>query len=456
MAAGFSGVDSAKWPGYIGVFFRSVQKSQHMHKPSSLHGVQIDLHIISESRYTKEFAIDYLFEDLLVVDAATFLAGPGAATVLSDFGATVIKIEPLDGDRYRTLKGNYETDYNWLLTSRNKKSLALDLSKKRGREIVHQLVEKADILVTNFIGQYLERYELEYERLKQINPRLIYAHVSGYGTEGSDVMRRAFDTTAWWARSGLMEFIRYQGAVPVPSAPGMGDHATSISLLSGIVMGLYRRERTGEGAHIETSLVANGVWSNGMALQGVIAGFDMSARRQATGFHNPFAHVYQTRDGQYVLFSIVNAAKEWPRLADALGHPEWIEDHRFSDMSTLIRNRQELIDLISHEVSQLTIDEALTRFVEHDLTHSHVQPMAQVVDDPQLAANEIIVDTTDDSPEFRKTVMNPIKIKGEQKKAPQRAPDVGANSIEVLQHFLDMDEEAIEGLAAEGVIGIGQ
>ena len=155
-----------------------------MNKPSSLHGVHIDLHIISGSRYTKEFAIDYLFEDLLVVDAATFLAGPGAATVLSDFGATVIKIEPLDGDRYRTLKGNYETDYNWLLTSRNKKSLALDLSRKRGREIVHQLVEKADILVTNFIGQYLERYELEYERLKRINPRLIYAHVSGYGDRG--------------------------------------------------------------------------------------------------------------------------------------------------------------------------------------------------------------------------------------------------------------------------------
>ena len=135
---------------------------------------------------------------------------------------------------------------------------------------MHRLVRGADVFLTNFIGTQLAKYELEYDRLKELNPRLIYAHISGYGTEGPEVQRRAFDATAWWARSGLMEFIRGQGVDPVTSAPGMGDQATSMSLFAAIMTGLYRREKTGEGALVSTSLIANGVWSNGMALQGVL------------------------------------------------------------------------------------------------------------------------------------------------------------------------------------------
>ena len=396
--------------------------------------------------------IQYLFEDLLVIDAASFLAGPGAGTVLGDFGATVIKIEAPSGDRYRTLKGSYPVDYNWLLTSRNKKSIAIDLKTDEGIGLMHQLVAKADVFITNFIGDNLDRYQCEYDRLKDLNPRLIYAHVTGYGTKGKDIMRRSFDATAWWARSGLMEFVRNKDADPSVSAPGMGDHPTSISLFSGIVCGLYRRERTGQGAYITTSLVANGCWSNGMAIQGAIAGMDMSARKQATGIRSPFSHIYETKDGGYVLFSIVNAMREWPNVARALEHPEWLEDERFSTLPNLIENRLTLIEMAEEIIGKYTIDELLPILVEHDITHSYVQPTRQVIEDEQLFDNDILVDAEPGTEDYPFTVSSPIFIEGEPKRTPQRASDVGADTEYVLEEVLNLAKHDINRLIEQNVV----
>ena len=395
-----------------------------------------------------------MFEDLLVIDAATFLAGPGAATVFGDYGARVIKIEPHGGDRYRTLKGTWPIDYNWLLTSRNKESIAIDLKKPEGRGVVHELVAKADIFLTNFIGDQLKRYEYEYERLQNINPRLIYAHVTGYGTEGEDVEKRSFDATAWWARSGLMDFVRGKGIPPVSSAPGMGDHATSMSVFSAIVAGLYRREKTGAGAYVTTSLVANGVWANGMNLQGVISGADLATRRQTGGLNNPFANVYRTRDDRFILFTIINAQREWPQLAQALGHPEWVDEERFGTLALIIQHRHELIEMIEHEIAQLELADALNRLEQFGITHSHVQPNLEVVDDPQLNVNDIIVPTEDQSDDYPKTIMSPIQIEGEAKRVPKRAPDVGANGVAILTELLGKTSEQISHLVEQNVVAL--
>lgn len=389
---------------------------------------------------------------MLVVDAATFLAGPGAATVMGDFGATIIKIEPPEGDRYRTLKGSYQIDYNWLLTSRNKKSIAVDLKQQGGIDIVHRLVEKADVFVTNFIGDHITRYQYEYERLSDINPRLIYAHVTGYGTEGPDVMKRSFDATAWWARSGLMEFVRNQHATPVTSAPGMGDHATSMSLFSAIACALYKREKTGKGSYVTTSLVANGCWSNGMALQGVIAGMDISARKQETGLRNPFANVYQTKDGGFILFSIVNANREWPNVTRALDREIWLEDPRFQSLASIIQNRVELIDMIQERIGSMGTQQALERLNQFEVTHSYVEPMSEVVADKQMRLNNIIVDVETESEDYKSTIMSPIQIEGENKVMPKRAPDVGADSVDVLKTQLDLTNAEIESLIARGIV----
>ena len=191
--------------------------------------------------------MEHFLEDLVVVDAATFLAGPGAATMLGDFGAKVIKIEPPSGDGYRGLVGRYPVPYHWLLTSRNKESLALDLSKDSGQALLHQVIAKADVMTTNFMRSQLERYQLTYPTLKAINPRLVFGHITGYGDEGPEADRRAFDVTGWWARSGMMEFVRDPDQTPLMPAPGMGDHSTATALFGAIMSGLYKRERTGEG-----------------------------------------------------------------------------------------------------------------------------------------------------------------------------------------------------------------
>ena len=394
--------------------------------------------------------MEHFLEDLIVVDAATFLAGPGAATMLGDF-AKVIKIEPPGGDGYRGLVGRYPVPYHWLLTSRNKESLALDLSKDAGQALMHQLIAKADVMTTNFMRGQLERYQLTYPTLKAINPRLVFGHITGYGDEGPEADRRAFDVTGWWARSGMMEFVRDPGQTPLMPAPGMGDHSTATALFGAIMSGLYKRERTGEGCHVSTSLAANGVWANGMALQGVAAGNDLAEHRQKAGWVNPLSAAYGCADGSYLVLTMINTAREYPQLCAALGHPEWLQDERFSDIQQAMRNRGDLQQMISDAFAQLDYADAAKRLDEQGITYSKVQTMSEVLVDQQLRAAGIVVETGDTQGDYDLTIASPINMVGEAKKAPRRAPDIGANSLSVLRQ-LDFDEDYIQSLVGAGVV----
>ena len=397
----------------------------------------------------------YLLEGIRVIDAASFLAGPGAATVLADFGADVIKVEPPGGDGYRQLVGAYPVPYHWQLTSRNKRSIALDIARTEGQQILHKLAEGADVIVTNFLEQQLNRFRMTYEELKTINPRIVFAQLTGYGSEGPEVERRGFDVTAWWARSGLMDFIRDQGQTPLPAAPGMGDHATAMSMYSAVMTGLYRRERTGAGCHVSTSLAANGVWANGMAVQGVIAGLNLGAYKQERGWKNPFTAAYPTADGRFVVLATINQRREWPQLAKALGHPEWLEDERFKDLKTLMKNRRALIAAIEEATGRYTQCELMERLDARGVTCGVVAPMGDVVNDAQLRASGIVVETGDPGEDYRYTVASPIAVAEERKRQPSRAPDIGAHTREIMRES-GYDEETIDALLASGVLVAAQ
>jgi crotonobetainyl-CoA:carnitine CoA-transferase CaiB-like acyl-CoA transferase len=396
--------------------------------------------------------MEQIFQDLKVIDAASFLAGPGAGTVMSDYGADVIKIEPLQGDGYRTLKGNYPVDYNWQLTSRNKRSIALNLDRAEGREVLRKLVLDADVLLVNFIGEQLTRFGLEYADLKRDNPRLIYAHLTGYGTTGPDASKRGFDSTAWWARTGMMDLVRDPGQIPIMGAPGFGDHSSAMSLFGAIMLGLYRRERTGEGSYVATSLVANGVWANGMQLQGVIAGFDLGEKRQQQGWSNPFTSVYGSSDDRYVLLTVINSGREWPQLCKALGHEEWLRDERFADMRTLFRNRLALIDLIRAATRQLTLSELTAALDEAVVTYGVVNQMSEVVVDPHLLATGVIVATDSDDEGYSATIASPIEVAEEPKRSAGPAPEIGEHSSEILMEH-GVTEAEIAALIEAGVVG---
>src|SRR5712671_5098628 len=209
-------------------------------------------------------ASDNIFSGLKVVDLASFIAGPSAAVILSDFGADVIKVEPPSGELWRHAnqippQPQAKDAYQWHLNNRNKRGLTLDLKSPGAQQILEKLVKWADVLVVNTPHPARKRLKLEYEDVVPWNPRLIYADVTGFGDKGPDAGLPGFDITSYWARSGLLSMTRDAGAPPTWPVAGSGDNATAVGLYSAIVTALYRRERTGKGSHVTTSLLAQGV-----------------------------------------------------------------------------------------------------------------------------------------------------------------------------------------------------
>ncbi|MEM1435600.1 MAG: CoA transferase [Pseudomonadota bacterium] len=391
---------------------------------------------------------------LKVVDAGSFLAGPCAATIMSDYGADVLKVEPLTGDRHRTIAAGHPIDHSWQLTGRNKRSLALDIATDRGREILLKLVAEADVLVVNFSAGRLKRFGLTFSELHEHNPRLILAQISGYGLKGPDADRRAFDLTGWFARTGIQDMMRDKDVAPSLPAGGVGDHATALSLFSGIMLALFKREQTGLGSMVDTSLAATGTWANGLNLQATLTGADAIARRDAEGWSSPFTNVYRCADGRYVLLGMQNAKQGWPLLAEALGHPEWLEDERFSHVRAVFKHRFEARALIADAIATLTIDELSRLLDERGLVFSKVYRNAEVVEDEQLIANGVIVPTESAEPGYDRTLATPFNLSGEAQRTPALAPRIGEHSRAILAEH-GLDDAAIDALIEQGIVGDG-
>ena len=218
---------------------------------------------------------DNIFSGLKVVDLASFIAGPSAAVILSDFGADVIKVEPPTGDSWRMghkipPQPQAKDAYPWHLANRNKRGITLDLKSPSAQQVLERLVKWADVLIVNTPHPARKRLKLEYDDVVQWNPRLIYADVTGFGEKGPDADLPGFDITSYWARSGLLSMTRDAGAPPTWPVAGSGDNATAVGLYSAIVTALYRRERTGKGSYVTTSLLAEGVWSASVSIQAAL------------------------------------------------------------------------------------------------------------------------------------------------------------------------------------------
>ena len=218
---------------------------------------------------------ELLFADLKVIDMSSWIAAPVAATILADFGAQVIKVEPpIAGDGYRNFammasSPTSDVNYTWEMDNRNKRSIALNLKTDEGRAVLRRMVSECDIYITNTTHPMRREWGLTYEDLAAINPQLIYASLTAYGEQGPERDREGFDLVAYWSRSGLMDLVRAPGAAPAPALPGMGDHPTSVTLYASILTALFKRQQTGKGSHVHTSLLANGMWSASCIAQGV-------------------------------------------------------------------------------------------------------------------------------------------------------------------------------------------
>src|SRR5947209_142129 len=290
-----------------------------------------------------------IFSGLKVVDLASFIAGPGAAVILSDFGAEVIKVEPPTGDTWRIgykipPQPRAKDNYPWHLNNRNKRGLALDLKSPQAGEILERLVKWPDVLIVNTPHPARKRLKLEYQDVAGWNPRLIYADLTGYGENGPDAELPGFDITAYWARSGLLSLTRDAGAPPTLPVSGSGDHATAVGLFSAICMALYRRERTGKGSYVTTSLLAAGVWAAGVAVQAALCDATFYPLHDRKNPPNATFNVYRAADDNW--FLIVLTPDHWPAFAAAIGRPELTTDPRFSDPAKLAANSAALREIL--------------------------------------------------------------------------------------------------------------
>jgi crotonobetainyl-CoA:carnitine CoA-transferase CaiB-like acyl-CoA transferase len=379
-----------------------------------------------------------LFSDLLVIDCASFIAGPAAATILSDFGARVIKIEPPgDGDAMRNLirlrGAPGAPDYFWIMESRNKQSLAIDLKSIGGRAALDSLIRRADVFITNYPFPIRERLRLRAEDVMPLNRRLIYASLTPYGEHGPERNRTAYDTTAWWARSGLMDMVRATGETePGLSMPGMGDHPTAVSTYAAILTALYRRQSTGEGGEVATSLLANGLWANSSQIQASLCGVDLPARAPR-GERGSLAETYRTADGRDFVVAIANPAREWPLLTEAVARPQWLHDPRFATPAARLQNAATLTALLEEAFVRQPWAHWRACLGGANITFGLVGRITDHAADPQIIANDLLPRFVD-APDLR-TVDSPFEIAGEVKNGPFMAPAIGQHTREILEEF---------------------
>ena len=296
-----------------------------------------------------------VFSGLKVVEIASFIAAPAAATMLSDFGADVIKVEPPGlGDPQRLLSSVPPSpaapgNYSWHLANRNKRGMSIDLKSEGGTEILKRLVQWADVVITNFPHGTREALHLGYEEVSGWNPRVIYADITGFGDAGPDARLPGFDLTAFWSRSGLLASTRDAGAPPTSPPWGSGDYTTATAVYAAITTALYHRERTGQGANVGTSLLATGVWATGTLVSAALAGgnpYELHDRNKPV---NALTNPYQSGDDRW--FMLAARQSVWPTLANAIGRSDLLEDPRFADAKAIGQHGAELAKVLDAEFS---------------------------------------------------------------------------------------------------------
>ena len=396
-----------------------------------------------------------LLDGIRVIDAANFIAGPVSTTVMADFGADVIKVEPPTGDIYRVRGAGYVPspyNYPWIVDNRTKRSVAIDLRTPDGQALLHRLVRDADVFVTNAPLDGRARLRVRYEDLAPLNPRLVYASISAYGEAGEEAGKPGFDSIALWARTGLMDLVRPSpDAAPSRSLPGMGDHPTGMSLFAAIMTGLYHRERTGRGTAVSTSLMANGLWMNAIPVQGILCGVRTEVRPPREESVSALANLYRCRDGRWFMLTITGDERHWAVFARGIGREDLLTDPRFAETLDRRTNARALtVILDAHFATQDWA--AWSPILEKTgVAFGLVATLDDIPHDVQMRASGALVPIDDPRAGASLTVASPFQIAGQEKVPPGMAPEIGEHTVEVLR-AAGIEEAEIQRLLRAGVI----
>jgi crotonobetainyl-CoA:carnitine CoA-transferase CaiB-like acyl-CoA transferase len=377
-----------------------------------------------------------ILEGIKVLSMGQIVAIPAASSTMADWGADVIKLEALTGEMHRGLRRAQSIDtgkINWVMQvlNRNKRAMALDLTKEPGREIVYRLIEKMDVFMSNYKRSSVKNLKLDYETLHKINPRLIYAFVSGYGAVGPDRDERGYDFTAGWARSGMMHLIGEPGTPPAPQRVGMIDSMAGAQIVSGVCAALLNREKTGKGQEVEVSLYHTAVWSLAVDIQGALAGNE-PVKHDRTKAQNPVWNSYRTSDNRWFWLAMLQPDPAWPGFCKAIERPELENDPRFCDMETRKDNCEELIGIIDEVLATRTMAEWEERFRENNCIYGRVQTPMEVVNDPQALANDFFVDVEHPNAGTIKLLATPVKFSDNPASLRTTCPELGQHNEEII------------------------
>ena len=390
---------------------------------------------------------------LVVLDLTHVLAGPFASMTLADLGAQVIKVEQPDiGDRSRASGPFIDGESSYFMSiNRGKLGVTLDLSKARGKDVFLQMVGKADVVLENYVPGTMKRLGLDYDVLKQHNPRIIYAAISGFGQDGPYAHKAALDVIVQ-GMGGVLSITGEPGGPPIRPGVSQGDITAGLFSIIGILSALQERHNSGLGQMVDIGMLDCQVAILENAFTRYFATGEvpkpLGTRHPVTA---PF-QVFQTRDG-YITVALADGRKEkWPLFCSALDRVDLIDDPRFSDGWVRSQNYQELEPAMSEAMRKKTSQEWLDEFAALGIPCGPVNTIDQVAQDPQVEHRGMIRDMPHPRLGKVKAVGAPVKLSRTPGGSDTTSPNLGEHTDQVLQDMLGLADEELRSLRDEGVI----
>ncbi|MEZ4503914.1 MAG: CoA transferase [Dehalococcoidia bacterium] len=391
-----------------------------------------------------------------VVEVANWLAAPGAAAMMADMGADVIKIEPPQGDFYRgymmASRGDGDTNFNFELENRGKRSIAIDLGAPRAAELVLRLCAEADVFITNLVRERFERYGLTFEAVRAASPRIIYTAVSGYGSSGALADKAGFDASAFWASSGIMSVMGDEGGQPVVSRGGQGDHPTALAALAAILAALRQRDQTGEAQFVDVTLQRAGVWTLASDVQQSLAGLEARPRQDRLTQGMVTWNPYRTRDGRWLMLVMNDPPRYWNRFARCIEREDLVDDERYTTTPQILRHGPALIPELDAIFATRDLDAWVERLEAHGCLFAVVATVDEVIADEQLRGQGAFNRVTREDGKTYEVVATPFSIAGADIHARGVAPTVGQHSAAILEE-LGLTPDEIAAFGAAGAFG---
>lgn len=380
-----------------------------------------------------------ILKGVKVVELSSFIAAPCCAKILGDWGAEVIKVEPLQGDGIRVMGGTFKSPSSeeenpmFELENGNKKGISVDIKSKEGLEVLHKLISQADVFVTNVRVQALSKIGLAYDQLKDKYPNLIFSQILGYGEKGPLKDKPGFDYTAYFARGGVSASLMEKGTSPANTAAGFGDHYAGIALAAGTCGALYKKAMTGKGEMVTVSLFHTAVYGMGTMVTTAQYGNEMPISRMSP--NSPIMNSYKCKDGKWIQLALVQYNKWLPKFCKVINREYLLEDERYNNIKSMVNHVDELVEIVGEAMLEKNLDEWSQLLEEADLPFEKMQLCEDILEDPQAWENDYLFKTKYESGNEGVLVNTPVMFKEMGIKSYESAPKVGEHTEEILRNL---------------------